>query len=518
MPGPGSDHGYLTDVTYVRQFCSELNPNLWRAAAALAGCPAPAGDDFDYCELGSGLGDTLATFAAAYPRARFVGVDVNPEHIGAARGLASRSALSNVRFLERDFEDLRADELPPLDYVCAHGLLTWIPPEKRRALFARAAAWLKPGGLLYLGYNALPGWAAVEPLRRLMLDASVGVEGGSEARVRHALAFAKILCDGHAGYFVSNPSAKEILATMLKMGVPYTAHEFFHAHWHPMYFADVVREAAEHDLRFVGQIPLHLNYRDLTIPPPLQESLRSVSDRRAWEHLKDFATNESFRRDVYVKGAVGRAEDTSRTYLESTPFGTLVPADQVKRDVPLASRSLHFSGPLFDAVIARIARRSSTVRELAREPSLATFDFDAIRQAVLHLILGADVLPVALGSTECIAIGSRYRVASAFNRAILTQPLSNRAAVVLASPVAGTGVGLSMIQAVMLRALTEARSDERTAWIRSLVDRSPLRAWDHGSPLDSKEDVARVIGQRLESFCTTWLPKLVELGVVEPEP
>lgn len=392
------------------------------------------------------------------------------------------------------------------------------PPEKRRALFGRAAAWLKPGGLLYLGYNALPGWAAVEPLRRLMLDTSAGVEGGSEARARHGLAFAKTLCDGHAGYFVSNPSAKEILATMLKMGVPYTAHEFFHAHWHPMYFADVAAEAAEHDLRFVGQIPLHLNYRDLTIPAPLQEAFRSVSDRRAWEHLKDFATNESFRRDVYVKGAVGRAENTSRTYLDGTPFGTLVPADRVKRDVPLASRSLRFTGPLFDAVIARIARRSWTASDLAREPSLAAFDSDAIRQAVLHLLMGGDVVPVALGSTECLATGSRYRVASAFNRAILSQPLSNRAAVVLASPVAGTGVRLSMIQAVMLRALSEGRPDERTAWIRLFVDRSPLRAWDHGSPLDTKEDVTRLIGQRLESFCTTWLPKLVELGVVEPEP
>src|SRR5690349_8865528 len=114
MKSEETDQRYVTDVAYVRQFCPELNPALLRAAAALAGCPPLAGDEFEYCELGSGLGDTIATLAAAYPRARFVGIDINPEHIGAARSLASRGALENVRFLERDFEDLAGEDVPRL--------------------------------------------------------------------------------------------------------------------------------------------------------------------------------------------------------------------------------------------------------------------------------------------------------------------------------------------------------------------------------------------------------------------
>lgn len=474
-----------------------------------------AGDDFDYCELGSGLGDTLATLAAAYPRARFIGVDVNREHVGVSRSLATRGTLDNVCFLERDFEDLGNEELPALDYMSAHGLLTWIAPAKRRALFARAAAMLKPGGLLYVGYNALPGWAAVEPLRRLMLDAHAGAAGGSKARVAHALAVAKLLCDANAGYFAANPSAKEILATMLEMGVPYAAHEFFHAHWHPMYFADVAGEAAEHDLRFVGQLPLHLNYGDSTVAPSLVEAFRSVSDRRAWEHLKAFATNEFFRRDVYVKGAVPRAENTTRAYLDATSFGTLVPAGQVKREVSLPNRSLRFAGPLFDALIVALAERSATVGELAREPALAPFGADSLRQAVVHLAMGQDVVPMACSSGGSGAAGSSYRVPSAFNRAILTQPLAPNYTIVLASPVAGTGVGLSKVQAVALRALTEARPEERAAWLRAFVEANPLRLWDHGSPRDDKEEVARALEVEVETVRATRLPKWLELGIVD---
>ena len=56
---------YLTDVPYLRHFCKELAPPLLRAAVALNGFRPPPDDAFDYCELGCGTGDTLATLAAA---------------------------------------------------------------------------------------------------------------------------------------------------------------------------------------------------------------------------------------------------------------------------------------------------------------------------------------------------------------------------------------------------------------------------------------------------------------------
>jgi hypothetical protein len=379
----------------------------------------------------------------------------------------------------------------------------------------QAAARLKPGGLLYLGYNALPGWAAVEPLRRLMRDVSADVVGGNAARAHQALAAAKLLCEANAEYFIANPSAKEILAAMLEQGVPYAAHEFFNAHWHPMYFADVAAEAAQCDLRFVGQVPLRLNYGDLMIAPSLREAFRTISDRRAWEHSRAFATNEFFRRDVYVKGAVAQAQNTGSAYLDTTAFGTLVPAEEVEREIALPNRSLHFKGPLFDALITTLASRSSTVRELVMTPALAPLGVDTIRQAVLQLLMGNDVIPMCSAPAAPQSTGCRYHIPCAFNRAILTQPLSRRHPIVLASPVAGTGVTLAMLDAVLLRALTESHADDRAAWIRAFVDANPLRIWDHGHTLNAKDDLARVVEVELERFCATRLPKLLELGIVE---
>jgi tRNA G46 methylase TrmB len=109
----GAEGGeYVTDTPYARHFAWQLSPTQMRLVAALNGVPGPDADDFDYCELGAGHCDTLATFAAANPRARFVGVDFNAEHIAFGGSLARRSELSNVRLLERDFEALAAEYLP----------------------------------------------------------------------------------------------------------------------------------------------------------------------------------------------------------------------------------------------------------------------------------------------------------------------------------------------------------------------------------------------------------------------
>src|SRR5580700_1215041 len=156
MQQHGEGTGYLTDVAYVRQFSKELSPALLRAAAALNGFAPPPAEELDYCDLGCGTGDTTNTLAAAHPRARFVGIDFNGRHVAFARDLADRGGLTNVRFLERDFGDLAGEALPDFDYVAAHGVMSWIAPETRAKVLDFAAARLKPGGILYVTYNALP--------------------------------------------------------------------------------------------------------------------------------------------------------------------------------------------------------------------------------------------------------------------------------------------------------------------------------------------------------------------------
>lgn len=506
---------YVTDVAYLRNFIEDLSPSRLRIAAALNGFAPPPAQGFDYCELGCGNGDTTATLAAAYPGARFVGVDVNAEHIAFATGLARRGGLDNVRFLERDFADLSREDLPAFDFITAHGVLSWVSPGKRQSLLDFVAAKLKPGGLLYVSYNALPGWAVLEPLRRLMLDSAAGVPGTSLDRARHALSAVKVLSDAGAGYFAQNPAARSMLDTMTRAGLPYVTHEFFHAHWSPLYFADVAREMAAGGLYFVAELPLYLNYRDLALPKALADLLKGVDNRVAFESLKDFAVNEFFRRDVYVKGQAACSEATTRAYLESTAFAA--PAGLVQRDVRLPHYTLQFVGPIFDALIPALVESPATVTDLARRPALASFGAAQIRSSLLRLALAEQVSPMMAPTLpappEALRAG-RYRVPLPYNRAILDQRLSSKNLVVLASPIAGTGLVLSMVEAVGVHLLTAVEPEAREAWLRRFVAESPLKLSDKGRPITDKEEQRRVLAQQIDELRVRRLPELLRLGIL----
>jgi hypothetical protein len=85
---------------------------------------------------------------------------------------------------------------------------------------------------------------------------------------------------------------------------------------------------------------------------------------------------------------------------------------------------------------------------------------------------------------------------------------------VLASPVAGTGVPCPVLDAVVLRLLTEVPEAERPAWLAAFVARQPFRLRVGDRAVDDDAERVRVILSQVESFRTTRLPTLMELGVV----
>jgi SAM-dependent methyltransferase len=474
---------YVTDVVYPKTFFGELGPAMLRLVAALNGFRPPRADDFDYCELGAGNGVTLATLAASQPGARFVGVDVHPDHVAFASGLIERGDLRNARFLERDFDDLVREDLPAFDYVCLHGVHSWVGPQKRHAIVRFAKERLKPGGLLYVSYNALPGWASVEPMRRLLVDCAANLEGSTLDKARGSLEYARFLRENGAAYFANNPSATAVLDEMSKKDLEYVTHEYFHAHWHPMYFADVAEEMGAADVHFVGQLPLYLNFRVLAIPAPLMGLFKMIQSRFTFETQKDFALNQFFRRDVYIKGRQARDEAASGAYLDDTAFGTLACADAIERSAKFPHNTLNFHGSIFDALIPALVARSASVSELARSPELAGFSRDQISASVRNLAIGGRVVPM-LRSAGPAARAEALCVPLAFNRAALAAAPADR--VVLASPVAGTGVIVSTEDAASLRAC-----------------------------VDAEGATAPVSSGALERFRLERLPKLLQLGVVE---
>ena len=381
---------------------------------------------------------------------------------------------------------------------------------------------LKPGGLFYVSYNALPGWSAVEPLRRLMRDlAPSSRHAGSLERAREGLAFAQRLSDSGTAYFAANPTAKSMLALMQKAGLPYVVHEYFHAHWHPMYFADLAREMTASGLGFLGQVPLHANLRELAIPPSLKKTAESVvTDRVALEGLKDFATNELFRSDVYVQGKATRSTAETRYYFEGTPFGTMAPAAQVKRDVRLPFYTLEYKGPIYDAILAQIAVHARTGMELALTPELVEVGQVRVGDCLLNLALGSQVVPMKPAREEAArrSRGHAVVVPDAYNRLVLAEALREDGPLVFASPVTRGGVHVSLLEALCIHLVTEGGLDPSGYGdaVRAYARTRPMPLTFGDRKLKDADELARVMAREIDRFQGGSLPKLVELGILVP--
>ena len=511
---------YVNDVPYVRHFIGDLSPARLRLVAALNGVAPPPGDELDYCELGCAHGDTLAALAASYPQGRFLGVDISATHIASAKKLARDGGLENIGFLERDFADLVAEDIGEFDFIVAYGLLSWVSPEKRKALLDFARAKLKPGGLLYVSYNAMPGWASVEPLRQLLLSPGSAASESSLERARRGVDFAKAMETGGAEYFAKNPAASEMLATMTKAGLPYVIHEYLHEHWTPMYFARVAWEMAEVDLHFAGVSPVFLNFRDTAVPESLDSVFAAVTDRATFESLKDFAVNEFFRRDVYVKGKVPRSADVTNAYLASTAWGSLASALPDDRTVALHHRTLKLDAPIFEPLFAAIAARATTLDDLVARPELASFGVEKLRAALLRLVLGDSAIPMqasghAASASAPAAGDGLFRVPSVYNQMMLRR-LSSDTPIVMTSTVAGTAFPISALDGLALRVFTEVVPPNREAWIRDFVGKNVLRLAVGDRVVVDQADQRAVILDAVEKLRTHRLTKLVELGVLAP--
>jgi SAM-dependent methyltransferase len=510
---PEAGDGYVLDVPYPRKFVPQIAPPLLRLVAALNGVATPPEDDFDYCDLGSANGDTLALLAAANPDARFVGVDFNREHIAAAERLVARGRLGNVQLLERDFEALLHDDLPQFDFIVAHGILSWVAPNKRDAVLAFVRDRLKPGGLFYVSYNALPGWAAIEPLRRLMLDHTARTGGTTLDRAREGLDYVQRLADAGAGYFASQPTARSMVGLMRAAGLPYVVHEYFNAHMQPFYSADVATKMSGAGLAFVGQVPLYLNVRELATPPSVKKIADGLAARAPFEMLKDFGNNEMFRSDVFVKGKGERTEAETRFYFEGTPFGTMTAASNIKREAKLEKYTVDYKTPVYDAVLPRITTAAATAMELAQRPELVALGQARIGDALRNLVLGGQVVPMRRAARPPVP-GARYRLRLPYNECALDDALAETGPLVLASPVTGGGIQVSWLEAIALRAFTDVGPAERAAWIGAFAGKRALPVAVGDRKIKDAAELTRVVAKEIERVEAS-VAKLVEIGIVE---
>ncbi|MBW8866881.1 MAG: methyltransferase regulatory domain-containing protein [Acidobacteria bacterium] len=391
-------HGYVTDTSYTDQFFRELAPAWLNYVAALNGAqPVAIEQPFVYLELGCGFGTSTVVNAGAYPQGAFHGCDIIPAHLDGGRRHAAAFGVGNVTFHEADFGQLLARDLPRCDFIVLHGVYSWVDDEARAAVRRVIDDRLKPGGLVYISYNCLPGWASEAPLRKLLVEFSRSHDGDTAQRTAAALDALTAFSRARPRYFNANPSALTAVEAWRKRDTEYVVHEFMNAAWQPFYAVDVADELAPIGLRYVGSATLADNHPPLVLDAESAKAVAALDTDRQRQLATDFATNQRFRRDVFVRDddARGRSASRSGERLFATVIGTARAPSGIGVRAAVPRGEIGFHDGFIRDVRALMARGSLPIADAVASLSQHGGNPEEIARNLIFLVAAGVLIPFA---------------------------------------------------------------------------------------------------------------------------
>jgi SAM-dependent methyltransferase len=376
--------GYATDIPYLRDFKPMLAP-AWLDHVALVGSVEPPDrrDGFAWCDLGCGQGVTAAILARTHPGGTFHGIDAMAAHVNHGSRLATAAAIPNVFFHAADFAAALELELPQFDYIVAHGVYSWIDRASQRALRRFIDRRLKPGGLVYLSYNALPGWTRDLAFQRLVHEVGRTFRGDSATRFAAAANIARALADAGVPALADSFILKELKERPEDYSPAYLVHEFMPAAWQPLWVTEVRTAMAGFGLEPVGSTTLSENLDWMVLDEPARNTLAAIGDADARELVRDYYLDQRLRCDVFARGnrRLDAGERAGRLF--SSAFALARPVLEIRYRTATPAGPLAYDSPAARAIVAAVA---------AGPRSLAA-DIENLK-ALLTLCAAGDIMPV----------------------------------------------------------------------------------------------------------------------------
>jgi SAM-dependent methyltransferase len=504
--------GYVADIGYTYGYYAELNPLRVQLAFLRQGMVAPLVGAA--CELGFGQG-LSANFHAAASVTQWHGTDFNPAQAGFAQELAAAGA-AGAKLYDGAFADFanRAD-LPDFDYIGLHGIWSWISDENRRVIVDFIRRKLKVGGVLYISYNTLPGWAAFAPMRHLMTEHAevLGAEGrGIVSRIDGALDFAEKLLATNPTFSRANPLVGDRLQKMKAHNRHYLAHEYFNRDWHPMHFATMAEWLEGAKLQYACSA----NYLDhidaLNLTAEQQGFLKEIPDPMFRETTRDFMVNQQFRKDYWVKGSrklnpLEQAEQLRQQKVMLTSYRADVSL-KVSGALGEANLTEAVYVPILDLLADHKVRTLGQIEQATKDQGLV---FAQVTQAVM-VLAGAGHLALV---QEDAAIPKAKKQTDKLNAYLCQKARGGNDISYLASPVSGGGFAVNRFQQLFLLSLAQGKKQpaEWAQYVWQTIAAQGQKLVKEGKKLDTAEENLAELTAQATAFAEKQLPVLQALQI-----
>lgn len=322
-------HGYNIDLGYTYGFYREQDPAWIDLCCIFYGhCPPGLHSEgkIRYLELGCGQGLNLCLLAALNPNIEFVGIDFNPQHIYHGQNLARSAGLGNIRFIEGDFVKLGNDwqrELGKFHYITAHGVLSWISSAVLEGLVKCIDQAAVPGSVVYVSYNTFPGWLSTVPVQHLLRLWQVREGISSERALEVGFKRLQRLIEINSSMCRVLPAMKVRLEKFPTLDKAYLIQEYLHDNWRPFWYDEVATLLSDAKLSFLGTATTSDWFLPGMLPQDWRDFLNEFNDPVERETLLDVLINQSFRRDIFVRGKMPLWAGKQREILLETRFALI---------------------------------------------------------------------------------------------------------------------------------------------------------------------------------------------------
>ena len=504
--------GYIADLGYTCGYYCELNPLRVKLALLYAGLVPP--ETGTACELGFGQGMSANVHAAASVT-QWHGTDFNPSQASFAQELATASG-SGATLYDNAFADFanRAD-LPDFDYIGIHGIWSWISDENRAVIVKFIRKKLKVGGVLYISYNTLPGWAAFSPMRHLMTEHAdiIGSAGtGIVSRIEGALNFAEKLLATNPIYAQANPQISEQIKTIKDQDRHYLAHEYFNRDWHPMHFATMADWLGPAKVGYACSAHYldHVNAVNLTTEQ--QAFLKGIPDAMFREGARDFMVNQQFRRDYWIKGARKLNPLERDEQLRAQKVMLIAHRPEVSLKITGSLGEATMQAAVYNPILDVLAdNKAKTLGQLERTLELQGVNFAQLTQAIM-VLAGAGSL-AAVQDEGVISKAKKYT--DNINAYIINKARGSNDINCLASPVTGGGITINRFQQLFLLAISHGkkRPAEWAALTWQILLAQGQKLVKEGKTLETPDENLAELTTQANAFADKQLPILKALQI-----
>lgn len=490
-------------MTYSSELSLDLSPVRLSYVAALRGVrPLKPQDSFSYAQIGAFTPFNFLALAASNPQGKFYAYIQDETIAKQAQELAAERQVSNATFIS-SMDDLPKD----LTYLCYENLNT--KPTEDNEIFKTAEDHLSEGGLLSYRYRA---YNSHEECLRFLVE-----EYAPELSDEQALEFLdELKALGHT-FFQDNGIVLNALNSAIEKKDP----SLFFSSCIPNDDSNMISGTFEvmkgllpRSFSFAGSADISSNYIQLAAPPEAHETLEKSKDELLYEAIKDFATGQILRSDIWVRQPAEQTQEPADLFGFFT-YGITTAREDVPSSVPTKGTDIPLTSPLFTGLIDVMCNLPMSIGDFLTHPAGEGMDPEEVVAAIQVLVACGLAKPMRTHYEGKISAEvEKPEWATAYNNYLDDMPITEPT-VQLASSIVGGPLSIPARDALVLQAIHKVGMENSAGIIqpalKKIIAENPALA---AQIIDTTDPTDEVVHNMLTSTLSRSMLKWYAYGLI----